>query len=51
MTQICEKIKLGGEWLVTISITLIIINFVWQSNGNYMAGYYTTPAASVAINI
>ncbi len=42
MTQICEKIKLGGEWLVTISITLIIINFVWQSNGNYMAGYYTT---------
>lgn len=30
-----------GEWIATISLIIIISNYIWQSNGNYMSSYYT----------
>ena len=30
-----------GEWIATISLIVIISNYIWQSNGNYMSSYYT----------
>lgn len=38
----CKYLTNLWDWVLTLSVIVIIINYVWQANGNYMSSYYTT---------
>ena len=42
LSKILSRIKECGDWIIFVGAMLLVINFIWQANGNYMSGYWTT---------
>lgn len=42
LTGFREKFLNIWQWIVTVTVMVMVLNYAWQANGNYMSSYYTT---------